>query len=172
MSNVSILSVLRERAGRTPDDIAFTFTEYDQDPDGVAESLTWSQVYRRTLNVAVEVGRHGSPGDRALIVAPQGLSYIVAFLGAMQAGFIAVPLSVPVPGSHDERVSAVVTDTSPTVVLSVHRPRSTSCIASVATIALVTLATRAVSPARAGWARSMVRTPAAPSHARPVAPRL
>lgn len=118
MPNVSILSVLRERAGLTPNDIAFTFTEYDQDPDGVAESLTWSQVYRRTLNVALEVSRHGAPGDRALIVAPQGLAYIVAFLGAMQAGFIAVPLSVPVPGSHDERVSAVVTDTSPTVVLT------------------------------------------------------
>ncbi len=118
MPNVSILSVLRERAGLTPNDLAFTFTEYDQDPDGVAESLTWSQLYRRTLNVAHEVGRHGSPGDRALIVAPQGLAYIVAFLGAMQAGFIAVPLSVPVPGSHDERISAVVTDTSPTVVLT------------------------------------------------------
>ena len=36
----------------------------------------------------------------------------------MQAGFIAVPLSAPVPGSHDERISAVVTDTSPTVVLT------------------------------------------------------
>jgi len=118
MPNVSILSVLRERAGLTPNDIAFTFTDYDQDPGGVAESLTWSQLYRRTLNVAQEVGRHGSPGDRALIVAPQGLAYIVAFLGAMQAGVIAVPLSVPVPGSHDERVSAVVTDTSPTVVLT------------------------------------------------------
>jgi fatty acid CoA ligase FadD21 len=29
-----------------------------------------------------------------------------------------VPLSVPLPGSHDERVSAVITDTSPTVVLT------------------------------------------------------
>jgi long chain fatty acid CoA FadD26 len=61
---------------------------------------------------------HGVPGDRALIIAPQGLAYIVGFLGAMQAGFIAVPLSVPLPGSHDERVSAVITDTSPTVVLT------------------------------------------------------
>jgi len=118
MPNVSILSVLRERAGLTPNDLAFTFTDYDRDWDGVAESLTWSQLYRRTLNVAHEVSQHGSPGDRALIVAPQGLAYIVAFLGAMQAGFIAVPLSVPVPGSHDERVGAVVTDTSPTVVLT------------------------------------------------------
>ncbi len=118
MVEVSILSVLRERAARTPDDLAFTFTDFDRDWDGVAASLTWSQLYRRTLNVAAEVGRNGVPGDRALIVAPQGLDFIVAFLGAMQAGFIAVPLAVPVPGSHDERLGAVVTDTSPSVVLT------------------------------------------------------
>ncbi len=118
MREVSILSVLRERAELTPDDLAFTFTDYDQVWEGVADSLTWSQLYRRTLNLADELSRNGAPGDRALIVAPQGLSYIVAFLGAMHAGFIAVPLSVPVPGSHDERISAVVTDTSPTVVLT------------------------------------------------------
>lgn len=118
MPEVSILSVLRERAGLTPNDLAFTFTDYDRDWDGVAENLTWSQLYRRTLNVAHEVGKHGSPGDRALIVAPQGLAFVVAFLGAMQAGFIAVPLAVPVPGSHDERLGAVVTDTSPSVVLT------------------------------------------------------
>ena len=118
MREVSILSVLRERAAMTPDELAFTFTDYDRDWDGVTESLTWSRLYRRTLNVAQEVGRHGSPGDRALIVAPQSLDFVVAFLGAMQAGFIAVPLAVPVPGSHDERLSAVVTDTSPTVVLT------------------------------------------------------
>ncbi len=118
MPNVSILSVLRERAATTPDHLAFTFTDYDRNWDGVAESLTWSQLHRRTLNVAYEVGKHGSPGERALIVAPQGLEFIVSFLGAMQAGFIAVPLAVPVPGTHDERLSAVVTDTSPAVVLT------------------------------------------------------
>ncbi|WP_167107634.1 AMP-binding protein [Mycobacterium sp. DL592] len=118
MSNVSLLSVLRERASSTPDDVAFTFTDYDQDADGIADRVTWGQLYRRTVNVAEELGRHGSPGDRALIIAPQGLPYVVGFLGAMWAGFIAVPLSVPVAGSHDERVSAVVTDTSPAVVLT------------------------------------------------------
>lgn len=118
MPRAPILSVLRERAVLTPDDLAFTFTDYDQNPDGVTEGLTWSQLYRRTLNMARAISEHGSPGDRALIVAPQGLEYVVGFLGAMQAGFIAVPLSVPVPGSHDERVGAVVTDTSPAVVLT------------------------------------------------------
>jgi fatty acid CoA ligase FadD28 len=38
--------VLRERASLQPNDIAFKFVDYDQDSAGVAESLTWSQLYR------------------------------------------------------------------------------------------------------------------------------
>jgi len=118
MPKPSILSMLRERAGLQPEDTAFTFTDFDKDWAGVAESLTWAQAYRRTVNVAIEVAKHGSVGDRAVILAPQGLDYIVAFLGAMQAGLIAVPLSVPAVGTHDERVSAVFEDTTPTVILT------------------------------------------------------
>ena len=43
-------------------------------------------------------------GDRAVILAPQGMEYIVAFLGSMLAGFIAVPLPLPFAGSHDEPI--------------------------------------------------------------------
>ncbi|MGD1170500.1 fatty-acid--AMP ligase FAAL21/FadD21 [Mycobacterium seoulense] len=118
MPHASVVALLRERAGLQPDDVAFRYTDYDQDWAGVTEALTWAQLYRRTLNVAHEVRRHGAVGDRAVILAPQGLAYIVAFLGAMQAGLIAVPLSVPAAGSHDERVSAVLADTTPTVVLT------------------------------------------------------
>lgn len=118
MQNASIVSLLRERAGLQPDDVAFRFTDYEQDWAGVAETLTWAQLYQRTLNIAHEVRRHGAVGDRAVILAPQGLAYIVAFLGAIQAGLIAVPLSVPQVGSHDERVAAVLADTTPTVILT------------------------------------------------------
>ena len=111
-------AVLRERASLQPNDTAFTFIDYDQDPAGVAESLTWSQLHRRSLNVAHELSLHGSPEDRAVILAPQGFDYIVAFLGALQAGFYAVPLSVPEAGAHDERVKSVIEDTSPTVILT------------------------------------------------------
>jgi fatty acid CoA ligase FadD21 len=54
--------VLRERAGLQPDDIAFTYTDYEQDWTGVPESLTWSEAYRRVVNLALEVSRHGSVG--------------------------------------------------------------------------------------------------------------
>jgi fatty acid CoA ligase FadD28 len=60
----------------------------------------------------------GTTGDRAVILAPQGLDYIVAFLGAMEAGRIAVPLSLPMGGATDARVSSVLQDASPTVILT------------------------------------------------------
>ena len=56
------------------------------------------------MNVARELSLHGSVGDRAVILAPQGLDYILAFLGSMQAGLVAVPLPLPHRGSSHDRV--------------------------------------------------------------------
>jgi fatty acid CoA ligase FadD21 len=118
MSQSTILSMLHGRASLRPNDVAFTFTDYEKDYAGVPESLTWSQLSRQTLNVAREIRAHGSAGDRAVILAPQGLDYIRAFLGAMQAGLIAVPLPLPHRGSSYDRVGAVFADTAPSVVLT------------------------------------------------------
>src|ERR1700758_4174573 len=110
--------MLHGRASLRPHDVAFTFTDYVDDPSGISESLTWSQLSRRTLNLARELSLHASVGDRAVILAPHGLDYIAAFLGSMQAGLIAVPLLLPHRGSSHERVSAVLADTSPSVVIT------------------------------------------------------
>ena len=110
--------MLHGRASLRPDDVAFTFTDYLDDWAGVPESLTWSQLSRRTLNVARELSLDASVGDRAVILAPQSLDYIAAFLGSMQAGLIAVPLPLPHRGASNERVGAVLADTSPAVVLT------------------------------------------------------
>jgi fatty acid CoA ligase FadD28 len=118
VSEPSIASVLRERASLQPNEKAFTYIDYEQDWDGVAETVTYSQLYRRSLNVAQEVRFHGSTGDRAVILAPQGLNYIDAFFGALQAGLIPVPLSVPLGGAVDERVKSVLIDAAPSVVLT------------------------------------------------------
>jgi hypothetical protein len=50
----SIPRVLREHASLQPNDTAITFVDYEQDWAGVAESLTWSQLYRRSLNLGTE----------------------------------------------------------------------------------------------------------------------
>ena len=119
MTSPSITGMLRERASLQPDDIAFTFVDYEQDWDGVAHTLTWAQLNRRVTGLADELRLHGSKsGDRAVVLAPQGLDYVVAFLGSMRAGVIAVPLSVPVAGIHDQRVTAVMCDASPSFILT------------------------------------------------------
>ncbi|WP_162625705.1 AMP-binding protein, partial [Mycolicibacterium llatzerense] len=88
----SLPAVLRERASLQPNDVAFTFMDYDTDPDGVAKTLTWAQLYQQSVAVAHELRQHGEIGDRVVIVAPQCLEYVVGFLGALEAGMIAVPL--------------------------------------------------------------------------------
>ena len=114
MAMGSLPALLRERASLQPNRTAFTFMDYNREEAGNAESLTWSQLYRRALNIARELRLRGSSGDRAVILAPHGLDYIAAFLGALQAGFIAVPLGA----SSDERVSSVMRDASPCAVLT------------------------------------------------------
>ena len=111
-------AALREHARLRPDETAFTFVDYIRDDTGITESLTWSQLHRRASRVARELKSCGSTGDRTVIVAPQGLEYVTAFLGALQAGLIAVPLSEPNGGAADERVGAVLRDASPSAVLT------------------------------------------------------
>jgi len=114
----SVAELVSKRARTQPDTVAYTFIDYEVDPAGFAESITWAQTYRRVQAVAEELLRIGEPGDRAAILAPQGLDYVVGFLGALHAGFIAVPLSAPQFGAHDERVTSVLRDSSPAVVLT------------------------------------------------------
>ena len=118
LTHSSIPAALREQVRQQPDAPAYSFVDYDVDPAEYSETLTWSQVHRRAQVVAAELASCGSPGDRAGILAPQGLEYIIGFFGALEAGFIAVPLSAPLFGTHDEGVSAVLTDCAPAAILT------------------------------------------------------
>ncbi|HWF70562.1 MAG TPA: AMP-binding protein [Mycobacterium sp.] len=114
----SIPAALREQARQQPDAPAYTFIDYEVDPAGYSETLTWSQVQQRAQVVAAELASCGSPGDRVAICAPQGLEYVVAFLGTLEAGFTAVPLPVPQSGEHDQRVYATLSDCGPVALLT------------------------------------------------------
>ncbi|MDT5314389.1 MAG: hypothetical protein QOE74_3409, partial [Mycobacterium sp.] len=85
---------------------------------GVEETLTWSQLQQRVVALAAEIREHAQIGDRVVILAPQSMSYILGFLASFEANVIAVPLSTPTMGAHDDRVAAVVKDARPTVLLT------------------------------------------------------
>lgn len=118
MPNASIPEILRERASLQPNDTAFTFIDYDKTWDGVEESLSWAQLQQRVVALAAEIREHAEIGDRAVILAPQSMWYVLGFLATFEANVIAVPLSTPTMGAHDERVAAVLRDARPTVILT------------------------------------------------------
>ena len=117
-TDLSLPALLLRRATEEPDATAYIFMDPEVTGTGEAETLTWSELHRRALVLAEELRLHGAPGDRVAIMAPQGLDYIVSFLGALQAGFIAVPLSVPQFGVHDQRVASALEDSMPSVLLT------------------------------------------------------
>jgi long-chain fatty acid adenylase/transferase FadD26 len=117
-TEASIPAALGERARQTPDMAAYTFIDYDVDPEGYIQTLTFSQLHQCARVVAAEIALCTSPSDRVAILAPQGLEYIIGFFAAIEAGCIAVPLSVPQFGAHDERASAALQDSGPTVLLT------------------------------------------------------
>ncbi|MCB0950689.1 MAG: AMP-binding protein, partial [Mycobacterium sp.] len=114
----TIPELLAHRVQQQPDDTAYTFVDYESDPAGITETLTWSEFYDRVLAVADKLRTVGSPGDRAVVLAPQSLEYIIAFFGALQAGFVAVPLTMPQLRQHDERVTGAMKDSTPVAVLT------------------------------------------------------
>jgi acyl-CoA synthetase (AMP-forming)/AMP-acid ligase II len=114
----SLPALLQKAADQHPNRAAYRFIDYEVNPSGSADVLTWSQVHRRAMTVADELRLCGSTGDRVAIVAPQSLHYIVAFLGVLQAGLIAVPLPAPQFGIHDQRVTSALRDCSPAVILT------------------------------------------------------
>jgi long-chain fatty acid adenylase/transferase FadD26 len=118
LSEVSLPAALRERVREQPDAPAYTFIDYELDPAGYSRTITWSQLLRRAQVVAAELASCGSPGDRAAVLAPPGLHYIVGFFAVLEAGFIAVPLPAPQEGAHCERAAAALQDSSAVVLLT------------------------------------------------------
>src|ERR1700761_1447304 len=114
----TIPAVLREWARQQPDAPAYSYVDYEIDPAGYEHKLTWSELFGRVQALAAEISTVGAPGDRAAILAPQGLEYIIAFYAALEAGLVAVPLPVPQFGAHDERATAALQDCAPTVLLT------------------------------------------------------
>jgi acyl-CoA synthetase (AMP-forming)/AMP-acid ligase II len=104
--------LLRNAAADRP---AFTCRTF---PGPADHTLSWPQVLGRVRGVARELRRCTRPGDRVAIVARQDLGYVVAFLGTLYAGLVAMPLSVPTGRTHRARLESAFADATPAVCLT------------------------------------------------------
>jgi len=108
-------AILRARASLTPDRPAYLFLT-----DGEIESasLTWGELDRRARAQASVLRREAAAGDRALLLYPPGLDFIVAFFSCLYARVVAVPAYPPRPRRDQPRLRAIVQDAQPKVVLT------------------------------------------------------
>ncbi|MGO9153408.1 fatty acyl-AMP ligase [Mycobacterium sp.] len=97
---------------------SYRFIEYAKDQDGRVVELSWNGLWSRVRAIGARLQQVTQPGDRVAILAPQGIDYVTAFFGAVHAGNIAVPLFAPTLSGHAERLSAVLADARPAVVLT------------------------------------------------------
>ncbi|OXM65710.1 fatty acyl-AMP ligase [Amycolatopsis vastitatis] len=114
----SFATLLSQWARRLGDRVAVTYLDHRDGGDGRAVTLTWRELDERVDAVAARLSELAGPGDRAAVLAGQSADYVVAFLGALRAGLVAVPLFAPGLPGHEGRLAAALADCGPRVVLT------------------------------------------------------
>jgi acyl-CoA synthetase (AMP-forming)/AMP-acid ligase II len=111
----SLVDLLRTRAADQSNDIAYVFLP---DRGGSRIQLTFAELYAGALRVALRLIERGQRGDRAALLFPPGLDFIVAFLGCLLAGIIPVPMMIPRRDSSRDASAAILADCSPRFVMT------------------------------------------------------
>src|SRR5437588_485028 len=114
----TLVDLLRRRALRQPDQLAYTFL---LDGETSELRLTYRELERRALAIAAALRLAGATGGRALLLYPPGLDFIEGFFGCLYAGVVAVPAYPPDPAKLQRtlpRLQAVIADAQATLVLT------------------------------------------------------
>ncbi len=107
--------LLDRRASEQAEHVAYVWLGEGEE---VLERLTFSELRRRALSVAARLSQLPARGERALIVLPQGLSFLAAFFGCLYAGVVPVPVSPPNRKRGLEIVRAIAVDSGASVLIS------------------------------------------------------
>ncbi|GAA2382547.1 fatty acyl-AMP ligase [Streptomyces glaucosporus] len=116
-----LVARVRELARTSGDDPAVSFADYARDPDGRIRTMTYAELDRRARAVAAALQARAPEGSRVAVVCPHEISYVLAFLGCLYAGLVAVPLPAPDVHRTRDRIGSVLADAEPALVLTTER---------------------------------------------------
>lgn len=124
----TLVGLLRARAAEQPGRPVYTFLD---DGEGQQSQLTHAQLDRRARAVGAALQERAATkrttAERALLLYPPGLEYIVGFFGCMYGGAIAVPAYPPEPTALDRtlpRLQAIVADAEASIILTTSELRA------------------------------------------------
>ncbi|MBD2414279.1 non-ribosomal peptide synthetase [Nostoc calcicola FACHB-389] len=111
----TVVELLRFRSSTQPDRDAFTFLL-----DGETEkaTLTYEELDRRSRRLAAKLQALGLAGERALLLYPAGLDFLVAFFGCLYAGVVAVTAYPPRNERNTPRIKAISIDAQAAIALT------------------------------------------------------
>jgi acyl-CoA synthetase (AMP-forming)/AMP-acid ligase II len=115
----TLLDRLRDHAERKASAPACVFVDERLETERI---LTYAEVDSATHATATALRTRLSPGDRAILLAPEGPAFVHAFLGCLRAGVIPVPAYPPMPVQSRHRVEtlrAIAANCQPAAVLTV-----------------------------------------------------
>jgi len=111
----SLVAVLAERARSQANERAYVFLS-DRGTEEAA--LTFSELHQKAQAIATQLLQEARPGDRALLVFPPGLEFVVAFFGCLIAQVIAVPMMMPRRNSARDASAAILANCEPSLALT------------------------------------------------------
>jgi acyl-CoA synthetase (AMP-forming)/AMP-acid ligase II len=111
----SLVALLAERARSQADRRAYAFLG-DRGTEEAA--LTYGELHRAAQTLAVRLAGMAQRGDRAVLVFPPGLEFMVAFFGCLIAGIIAVPMMMPRRNSARDSSAAILANCEPVIALT------------------------------------------------------
>ena len=114
-SCATLVDLLRYRALRQPEKIAYTFL-----PDGETTevSLSYQELDKQSRAIASHLQALNLSGERALLLYPAGLEFLAAIFGCLYSNVIAVPLYPPKLKRNLDKIVAIANDAQATVVLT------------------------------------------------------
>lgn len=111
----SLVALLARRAAEQADDRAYVFVS-DRGTEEAA--LTFRQLRETATALAARLIASAQPGDRAILVFPPGIEFMVAFFGCLMAGIIAVPMMMPRRNSARDSSAAILANCTPALALT------------------------------------------------------
>ena len=112
---VNLLSILEQRVSQTPEKLAYIFLKNRENQE---QTITYQQLSQISKRIAVKLQSLIPPGARALLLYPQGLEFVTAFLGCLSAGIIAVPAYPPKRNQKISRLIAIIENSQPQIILT------------------------------------------------------
>jgi acyl-CoA synthetase (AMP-forming)/AMP-acid ligase II len=111
----SLVTLLARRAETQPDERAYIFLSDRGEEEAV---LTFRELHNAARAVAAQLTDIARPGDRAILVFPPGLEFLIGFFGCLMAGVIAVPMMMPRRQSTRDSSAAIMANCEPAVALT------------------------------------------------------